>query len=123
MRSAVLFLLTGSAAAEPLAAPDYFVEAAFAASTAQSLAQACSVLSVDPLAMRGRSETMIADMEADGFTLDNVEAGGWPTRPTGSSRSRTPFASGTTSPMEPRRRRSATRGATRWPAGPPWESF
>lgn len=60
----------GTAAAELRPAPDYFVDVTFATTTAQALAQACPTLSFALLAASRASNTVMQQLEADGFNLD-----------------------------------------------------
>ncbi|MEM8823933.1 MAG: DUF5333 family protein [Pseudomonadota bacterium] len=68
---AVVTLAT-PAAADQLPPPDYFVTSAFATSTAQAIAVSCSTLSINPVAMSQYTDAVLAALEADGFTQDNL---------------------------------------------------
>lgn len=67
-----LCLIAVPALADRVPAPDYFVASAFATSTAQALAVSCSTLSIDPVAMARHTDEVLAALDADGFTQDNL---------------------------------------------------
>ena len=73
-------LLALPAQADP--APDYYVEALFAVSTAERLAQVCAEVELDVEAALGAAEEALARLDADGITgemvtqLTGIEAGG-----------------------------------------------
>ena len=48
-------------------APEYFIQAIIATTTAQALAQACSTLSMNPAAFMTETNKVMAQLEADGF--------------------------------------------------------
>ena len=72
MRWAALALAAGPVWADGTAAPDYFVAAAFASSTAQAVARSCPDLSVDPVVAARETEAVLARLEADGFTPETI---------------------------------------------------
>ena len=69
---APVLLAAAPAMAEPIPAPDYFVEAAFLTSTAQVLALNCASLSVDPVVMARLTEDAMTRLTEDGFTPENL---------------------------------------------------
>ena len=72
--AAAAALAAPAPAQERTPAPDYFVDATFAVSTAQAVARSCPTLSVDPAAAARATGDVLARLEADGFTPANLEA-------------------------------------------------
>ena len=68
---AALLGTAGLAVAEARPAPDYFLTAIVASTTAQSLAVMCPELSVDPAKAFKTSETVMERLLADGFDADD----------------------------------------------------
>lgn len=71
----VLCLATPLRADDLRPVPDYFVDTVFLTSTAQTIARACSTLSLDPAATTRLTETVLARLEADGYTSDVIATG------------------------------------------------
>jgi hypothetical protein len=69
VRAAVILLLGAmpAAAQGTQPAPDYFVEAAMASSTASAIAASCPRLSIDPAAASRESADVLARLIEDGF--------------------------------------------------------
>jgi len=72
---AAAFLAVTPAMSETRPMPEYFVNALVATSAAQALALACAELSVDPIAVVSASETLLNQLEADGFDPNDPSAG------------------------------------------------
>ena len=67
--------VSGSAAQELRPAPDYYLDAVVAFTAAESLAVACSEVSVDLQAVRVASGEILQQLEADGFDTSRPDAG------------------------------------------------
>ncbi|MDU8945880.1 DUF5333 family protein [Ovoidimarina sediminis] len=77
-------LLAGLAAAQDAApekdvelrpAPDYFVEAVVASTTAQQIARACEALSLDPPRVQAMTGAVLQRLLDDGFDLERPDGG------------------------------------------------
>jgi len=55
--------------AELRPAPDYFLDAIVATSTAQELARACPTVSIDPVVLGNASGDVLSQLEEDGFDV------------------------------------------------------
>lgn len=53
-------------------APDYFITAAMTTTTAQILAQSCTTLSINPVAMMQSTDGTLDALSEDGFTAENL---------------------------------------------------
>lgn len=67
-----LALATPALAADQVPAPAYFVTTVMETSTAQQLALSCPEVSVNPVHMTQRTETVLEQLNADGFTEENL---------------------------------------------------
>ena len=56
-------------------APDYFVEAAVASTTAQQIARACERLSLDPPKVQAMTAEVLLRLQADKFDIERADGG------------------------------------------------
>ena len=75
---ALAVALPGLAAAQErvlLPAPDYFIAAVVASTTAQELARACPTLSLNPPKLQEMTSNLLLQLEDDGFDIGRPDAG------------------------------------------------
>lgn len=68
-------LAQGAEEAELRPAPDYFVEAVVASTTAQQIARACEDLSLDPPKVQAMTAEVLQRLLDDGFDLERPDGG------------------------------------------------
>ncbi len=56
-------------------APDYFVEAVVASTTAQQIARACDTLSLDPPKVQNMTAEILRRLQDDGFDIERADGG------------------------------------------------
>lgn len=69
LAAAALVAMPALADTRPM--PDYFVGALVATSAAEAVALSCPQLSIDPVAVVKSSETLLSQLETDGFNVSN----------------------------------------------------
>ena len=72
MRPALLVLALGTSAAAETAAPDYYSEALFAVSTAETLVNFCPGIGLDTAALNAAAEAVLNRLAADGIAGDAI---------------------------------------------------
>ncbi|MEM6727754.1 MAG: DUF5333 family protein [Pseudomonadota bacterium] len=76
MRSTLLLTLgfLGAPALAETPAPDYYLDALFAVSTAELLSNFCTGVALDPVLANAALETVLADLATDGIRGDDILA-------------------------------------------------